>query len=172
MLLTRCGNWLAKFLTNVPRASDASEDPCELAGHEVVARMLYSQNHFSGSKQRPRPAAFIPPASGELSTIHITGLADIAIWEIGLNTLGDQRGRDKIYARADIPVKQLREHKLRAVLDNKPFKRHASVLGWPEEADPDQRKERWKEICVTLSASPEVLLVIPPEPIVREGFRP
>lgn len=133
--------------------------------------MLHAKSQFWSSRKRPKPVAFIPPPSGELSTIHITGLADTTIWEIGRNTLGEQRGRDKIYARADIPVKQLLEQKLRAVLDNKPFKRHTSVLGWPEESDANQRKERWLEIGVTLSASPEVFLVIPPEPITRRGIQ-
>jgi len=74
-------------------------------------------------------------------------------------------GRDTIYARADVPVEQFLQQRLRAIRDDKPFIRHTSVLGWPTIADPNERKERWKEICLGLSESPDVKLVIPPAPI-------
>jgi hypothetical protein len=57
--------------------------------------------------------------------------------------------------------------KLRAVRDDDPFARHTLVLGWPDVDDPNQRKEQWKEICLALSQSLHVALVIPPAPIVR-----
>jgi len=129
--------------------------------------MLYTKSHFSTLNKRSKPAAFNPAPHNSLSVVHITGLDDRAVWEVGRNTLGKQRGRGKIYARVDVPVEQFLKQKLRAVLDNKPFKRHTSVMGWPEETDPNQRKERWKEISVALSASPEVVLVIPSSPIIK-----
>lgn len=89
------------------------------------------------------------------------------MWEIAVRALRDQPGRDQIHARADIQVDELLERKLRAVRDDDPFTRHTLVLGWPDVADPDQRKEQWKEICLALSQCPGVHLVIPPSPIVR-----
>lgn len=129
--------------------------------------MLYAHNQFSALKKRPRPAAFNPYPHSALSVIHVTGMGDIAVWEVGRYTLGTQPGRDKIYARADVPVAELLKQHLTAFLDNKPFKRHTSIVGWPDESDPIERKARWKQICIALSASPEVLLVIPSSPIVK-----
>ena len=129
--------------------------------------MLYSKNQFSRQKNRPKPAAFDPSPNTSLSVVHITRLSDGGTWELARNTLGSQPGRDKIYARVDIPVAQLIKQNLRAIRDDMPFVRHTSVLGWPSIADPNERKERWKEICLALSEGPELLLVIPATPIVR-----
>ncbi len=148
------------------RVEGRSEDPRELTPGEVVARILYTKSHFSRERKRPKPGAFNPSPYTELSGIHVTGLADPVIWEIARNTMRDHPGRNTIYARADVPVEQFLEQKLRAVLDDKPFKRHASVVGWPIIADQDQRKERWKEICLALSESPQVQLVLPATPVV------
>jgi len=162
----RCGNWLVRLLRRLLRVEGRSEDPRELTPGEVVARILYTKSHFSRERKRPKPGAFNPSPYTELSGIHVTGLADPVIWEIARNTMRDHPGRNTIYARADVPVKQFLEQKLRAVLDDKPFKRHASVVGWPIIADQDQRKERWKEICLALSESPQVQLVLPQTPVV------
>jgi hypothetical protein len=143
-----------------------SQVPRELAPSEVVARILYSKNQFSRQRMRPKQSAFYPPPSMKLSGIHVTDLADAAIWDIAeKNTMRDEAGRDTIYARADVPVEQFRKQKLQAIRDDKPFSRHTSVVGWPATADVNERKERWKEICLGLSESLEVELVIPPTPI-------
>jgi hypothetical protein len=94
-------------------------------------------------------------------------LSHAAVWTVAISALRDQPGRDQIQARADIPVDELLGRKLRAVRDDDPFTRHTLVLGWPEAADSNQRKEQWKEICLALSQCPRVELVIPPAPIVR-----
>jgi hypothetical protein len=102
----------------------------------------------------------------ELSGIHVTDLLDSTIWEIAeKNTMRNEPGRDTIYARADVPVEQFRQQRLRALRDDKPFIRHTSVLGWPAINDANERKEAWKEICLALSEAPEVKLAIPPAPI-------
>lgn len=120
------------------------------------------------SASRPKPEAFSPPADNKLSVAHSTGLPDRDVWEIArLHALGTQPGRDKIHGRADIPVKALVERKLRAVRDDIPFKRHTSVIGWPDPNDPDERKRQRKQICLELSQDPDVKLVIPESPIIR-----
>jgi hypothetical protein len=167
-LLLLCRNWLATLLKLDPADREvAASIPIELQNHDVVARLLYTKNHFSSQKSRPKPAAFDPWPYNELSTVHVTGLADVAVWEVAVNTLTDQSGRSRIYARADVPVNELTKLKLRAVRDDDPFTRHTLVLGWPNVDDANQRKEQWKEICLALSQSPQVALVIPPAPIVR-----
>ena len=86
--------------------------PYELASREFVARFIYSRNHLSPSNGRPRPGAFNPSPHDKLSVAHSTGLFDHEVWEIGMLTLGTQPGRDKIYGRADVPVKELNERML------------------------------------------------------------
>ena len=138
-LLARCGNWLARQLKSAKSSKDRASIPHELSADAVVSRLLYTKNHFSRPRNRPKPAAFDPSPYNELSTIHTTGLSHAAVWDVAVSALGDQPGRNQIHARADIPVNELLEHKLRAVRDNDPFTRHTLVLGWPEVADPNQR---------------------------------
>ena len=161
----RCLNWLATLLRRARHIENVFHVPCELAPSEVVARVLYSTSRFSRQKNRPKPNAFDPSPHMELSGIHVTGLPDSTIWRIAKGTMRDQPGRDTIYARADVPVEQFVKQKLRAIRDDQPFERHTSVVGWPAITDTNERKERWKEICLALSESPEVQLVIPATPI-------
>jgi len=118
---------------------------------------------------RPKPAAFDPPPNKSLSVVHATGLQEQEVWEIGKLTLGTQPGRDKIHGRADLPVKALVKRKLRAFLDDNPFKRHTSVVGWPKPEDADERKQQRKQICLELSLDPDVKLVLPESPVARSG---
>lgn len=149
------------------RAETVSEERRELASYEVVTRILCSKNQFSPMRQRPKPGAFDLTPHLELSGIHVTGLSDSAIWAIAVNTLGDRPGRTTIYARADVPVGEFLEQKLKAIRDDNPFERHTSITGWPVAKDANVQKENWKAICLALSESLAVKLVIPPVPIAR-----
>jgi hypothetical protein len=143
-------------------------DARQLPIGELVARFIYSEKRMSKSTSRPRPDAFYPPSDNQLSTVHSTGLADVEVWDIGRrHALSNQPGRDKIHGRADLPVKSLVERKLCAIRDDDPFERHTSVVGWPQTADPDERKQQIKQICLELSQDPEVRLAIPVNPVSR-----
>ena len=98
---------------------------------------------------------------------HSSGLVDTQVWPLAVGTLIDEPGRDTVYARADIPVRELFPHKLRAVRDDSPFERHSIVVGWPESDDQDKRKEQCKLICLQLSQCDEIKLLVPDEPITR-----
>lgn len=156
----RFHGWLARVFPRRIHVEASSSTPRELGAEELVSRVIYSRRHFSPSTGRAKPNAFNPFPHNELSTIYITGLGDLAIWKIARSTVGTQPGRDTIYARADVPVKEFLREKLKTILDNKSFERHTSIVGWPDMDDPNQRKECWKEICVKLSESPETKLVI------------
>lgn len=119
---------------------------------------------MSTQHARPKPGAFSPSPHDELSVVHSTGLGDGDVWKIGALTLGTEPPRDKIHGRADIPVKTLVERKLRAIRDDNPFTRHTSVVGWPDSADLDERKQERKQICLELSQDLRVKLVIPDSP--------
>lgn len=160
-----CGNWLLSLFARPNDKDDRSGVPYELAASEMVSRVLYSTRQFSRSRMRPQPGAFDPSPHMELSGIHITGLQEPAIWEVARNTLGTRPGRTTIYARADVLVDALIAQKLQSIRDDCPFVRHTSVKGWPRLADPDQQKERWKAICLALSESRDISLVVPTDPI-------
>lgn len=116
---------------------------------------------------RPKPGVFNPSPHMELSVVHSSRLADREIWSIGKGTLGDGPGRTRIYGRADVPVQSFLDVKLRALRDDKPFKRHTSILDWPIGSDANDTKELWKQICLELSEDPRVGLSLPAEPVVR-----
>jgi hypothetical protein len=136
-----------------------------LGTSELVARFIYSSSRISVTKGRIKPAAFDPPPDAALSVVHSTGLLDAEVWETGLLTLSSQSGRSTIYGRADIPVKVLADQALKAILDNKPFPRHTSVIGWPTSSDENERKSLTKLICLRLSEDPSIKLVCPDTPI-------
>lgn len=162
-LRMRCGGWLSSVFRRRPDAR--GDGPYELASSETVARIIYSTRHFSHSRMRPKSSAFDPSPYTQLSGIHVTGLPDAEIWQVAKNTARGARGRETIYARADIPVRDLINQKLRAIRDDDPFVRHTSIEGWPQMADLNERKERWKAICLALSESRDVSLVVPKTPI-------
>lgn len=165
----RWANWFGTQLRGRPaeHKGGLTYDTRELAASELVARFIYSRSKMSKQQGRPKPGAFDPSPYNKLSVAHSTGLQDLDVWEIGRLTLGTQPGREKIHGRADIPVKSLVDSKLSAMRDDNPFKRHTSVIGWPESADSDERKQLWLDICLALSQDPDVKLVIPETPIIR-----
>ena len=169
-LFLHCADWLAQR----QRSKDAehtgkpsSVDSFELAANELVTRFIYHHSQINKPQTRLLRGAFDPGRYDELSVVHSTGLPDTDVWEIGKLTLGTQIGRDKIRGRADVPVKALIRNKLRAIRDDKPFKRHTSVVGWPNPDDPDQKKQQRIDICLKLSQDPDVKLFIPESPITR-----
>jgi hypothetical protein len=141
--------------------------PHELGTSELVARFIYSSSRMSVTTGRIKPSAFDPPPDGALSAVHSTGLLDADVWSIGLLTLSSQPGRSTIHGRADIPVKALIDQALKAILDNKPFLRHTSVVGWPDSSDVNERKALTKLICLKLSENPSIKLVRPDTPITH-----
>ena len=164
-LLTRFGGWLANRARR--RTSRAAEMSVPLPDQDTVTRLLYTKSHFSRQTNRPKPAAFDPSPHTELSTMHITGMTSDAVWRHSEHALGDQPGRQAILSRADVPVALLTAEKLRAVRDDDPFERHTLVLGWPEIEDANERKAAWKQICLHLSQSDAVRLVLPSAPVRR-----
>lgn len=132
-----------------------------------MARFICSERHVRKSDGRPRPGAFSPSPYKELSVAHTTGLAEAEVWEIGKKTLTPDPGRDKIYARADIPVQSLLDVRLRTLRDDKPYPRHTLVLDWPLGSDDDETKALQKQVCLDLSEDLRIKLAVPDAPITR-----
>lgn len=123
----------------------------ELDGDERLTRFLYSRSQYSPKADKPKPSAFNQAPYDELSTAHITGLTDEAVWELSKSALGSHTGRDKIYARGDLEVAEVLKQRLKAIRDDEPFARHAVIVGWPQLSDAAERKERWLQIALDLS---------------------
>ena len=154
-LLSHCFNWIQRRRRR-QLGGDAPEQlsgPRILASSELVTRFVYSKSNI-------RKAPHM-----ELSGVQSSGLNDSEIWGVGTQTLGTQPGRGTIYGRADIPVQSLLDVMLRALRDDKPFKRHTSVIDWPIGSDGNETKERWKQITLELSEDPRVQLVLPATPV-------
>ncbi len=137
--------------------------PGGLGPEEMVCRFIYTKKNIT-SEKKPRRNAFEPPDDRQLSTAHSTNLSNDNIWLLARKTLGPTRR--KVFARVDLLVRDLIEHKLRAVRDDDPFERHTIVVGWPDSADDDDRKAKTLEICLALCHAPSMNLELPPEVIV------
>jgi hypothetical protein len=168
-LLLHCANWL---LTKWSKGSAGAEPqtvfvPYVLSADERVSRFIYTHRNIRRTAHRPKPGAFDPSPYMELSVAHTSNLSDAQVWRIGGQTLGSQPGRSTIYARADIPVLCLSDVKLRALRDDRRFRRHTSVIDWPLGSDTNETKALWKEICLELSEDLRVNLAVSPGPVVR-----
>jgi hypothetical protein len=128
-----------------------------------VARFLYSRSQYSPTARKPKPSAFNPEPYDELSTAHITGVPEDAIWQISRATLGVQPGRSQVYGRGDLQVADVIAQQLRAIRNDDPFERHTVIVDWPVLSDVAERKARWKEIALQLSQA--ATLHICPAPI-------
>lgn len=163
---SRFVNWLESLRLRRPKSAPGQNEgiPRDLAPCELVTRFIFNERHCHKATGRPHLNAFMPPLSRKLSVVHSTGLAEEEIWQVGQFTVGSGPGRTKICARADVPVACFNTHSLSAIRDDKPFKRHTSVVGWPDEKDEGQTKARWKQICLQLSLDERICLVRPSTP--------
>lgn len=146
----------------MPNPADAAARG-ELGPQEMVSRFIYTEKNIKTSERRPRPNAFKPPPDRQLSTAHCTSLTNEDIWLLARKTLGPNRR--KVYARADLMVRDLIEHRLCAIRDDDPFERHAIVIGWPDSGDADEEKSKTNEICLALCHAPSMSLELPLEEI-------
>jgi hypothetical protein len=146
-----------------PNKENAEDQPVPrvLTPDEVVTRFIYTNSNIQKTKARPKPGVFYPPRTMDLSVVHSSGLSHREIWEIAERTRGNQPCRDTIRGRADIPVQSLADVKLRALRDDKPFKRHTCVIDWPIGSDENDAKALWNQICLTLSEDIRISLVLP-----------
>lgn len=121
---------------------------------EFLARFLTQSNQFSQEKRIAKPAAFLPDAKGERSVFR-----------------HGKEPRDRLWALAGIHLKPgkpvrgaaiLAAHDVRAaaldVIASEPPPRHANIIGWPSESDPQETKAKQKEKALTLVARATLVL--------------
>jgi hypothetical protein len=99
----------------------------DLRNEEVLARYLYSKNHFR-SDNTVKHHAFMPPVDKRLSIFRTYGLVEEEIWALGATLRAEA-----LVARADTTVLNVKDAGL-TVEPDEPPERHACIVGWP----PDQ----------------------------------
>jgi hypothetical protein len=168
-LLSRCASWIRRKSRNPLDSANPEQVPVPrvLTPDELVTRFIYSEKNIRKSTKRPKRGAFDPSPYMELSVVHSSGLSDNDVWRLGKQTVGNAPGRSKIHARADIPVQSLTDVKLRALRDDKPFRRHTSVIDWPIGVDGNDTKALWLQICLELSEDHRIRLELLPTPVVQ-----
>jgi hypothetical protein len=101
---------------------------------EILCRFIFSRAHFVYSSRRVKGDAFLPTKKPprETSVSRIVGLKDHSVWRIGEAVA--QTSQRVLHARGDVLAKAVFAVGLEIRPDNKP-KRHAAIVGWPEEKD-------------------------------------
>lgn len=113
-------------------ASDRRPDllPARVADSEPLTRFLFSDKLFAASKSRVKRHAFTP-RNGEASIFRTLNLSDQAIWEVGKENVGEDRGQQP-RARADLSAKSVRQASLDVVAETSRHPRHGNIVDWPE----------------------------------------
>ena len=134
----------------------ATPDPVPaLTDEDPLARFILSEYHFAATKNRVKPAAFLPLPDGTTSVFAIRSLLEGDVWELGQVFVATP-GRRTLRARADTAVRDVKAASLQVVLDNTP-PRHANIAGWP--AEKSARKLCAEELAAsaTLNLAPAAL---------------
>jgi hypothetical protein len=154
-------SWLSRFraLFESTSAAPLPNLSSTLLETEELSRFLFDRRRFKAPTETAAAIihrkAFEPAKDRTTSVFRVFALSEAGIWDLGEREVGrvlDQR----VLARADITVSNVRRHKkLRVDADDDP-PRHAAILGWPEN------KEEQMSLCQELAAD-AVLTVRPTE---------
>ena len=108
-----------------------------VSDNERLSRFIFSDKHFSKSKNQVKAAAFMPPNPPRrlaLSVYRSGSLSENQVWNIGRKYVEKVRTDDKkIQARADIDVKVVRQATLEVISKPDPHPLHADIIGWTLE---------------------------------------
>ncbi len=103
--------------------------PEPVADPETLSRFIFDRKHIR-SNNTLRHSAFMPNKYGETSVFRISGISQEQIWEIASDVA---RLRDKqLLGRGDILASTVFSKDLQ-VIPREPPKRHANILGWPND---------------------------------------
>lgn len=108
-------------------------NPHDMADPQNIVRFILESNKYSKDKNIVKGGAFLPDPRRETSVMHIAGLDDNEIWEIGKKTVAEPRNKP-LRARADVISTIIENEGLKiehAPVEGNPY--HANITGWPEE---------------------------------------
>jgi hypothetical protein len=124
--------------------------PETVADDEDLARILRSSGHFSSNSIKA--SAFMPAKDGMTSVIRHGAERQDELWRVAEVVLGTSVKHGAAICRARV----IRSERL-DVLPDEPPPRHANIVGWPSNADPELQKAQQKEIALAI-ASQSVLV--------------
>ena len=126
--------------------------PESIADEEDLARVLRSSGH--SSSDYVKGSAFMPAKDGMTSVIRHGAEPVEELWRVAEAVLGSSIRHGAAIFKAAV----VRAERLDVVADEPP-PRHANIIGWPTNADPELQKAQQKEIALAI-ASQSVLVKI------------
>lgn len=121
--------------------------PEHVGDEEDLARFLTQSSQFNTIMVKP--AAFVPSAKdGETSVSRHGADPAVRLWAMGLQAAGTR----SLYGAAIVKARVVRETTLEAEADEPP-PRHAMIVGWPSDADPELQKAKRKELAIRLASA-------------------
>ncbi len=126
--------------------------PEHVGDDEDLARVLRHSSYYSRSGAKA--VAFLPASDGATSVIrHGAGPQD-ELWKAASEVTGSEIR----FGMAICPCKVVRQRKLEVRSDEPPA-RHANIVDWPVDPDPDLQKARRKQIALEIAGSSRLILV-------------
>lgn len=110
--------------------------------NELLARFIFSKQHFSRENNRVKHNAFLPTPEGETSVSRIDTLDENAVWTIGQEVASVRQ--QMLYGRGDIKASRVFSIGLNVVPTETP-PHHANIVKWP--AEKSEQKLRAMELA-------------------------
>jgi hypothetical protein len=127
--------------------------PDSVANEEDLARVLRSSGHYSSSFVKA--AAFMPaPKDAMTSVIRHGSEPREELWKLAELFLGIPPRHGAAICKARV----VREQSLE-VGAKEPPPRHANIVGWPVNADPELQKAQQKELALAIAAQSELVRI-------------
>jgi hypothetical protein len=119
--------------------------PESIADEEDLSRVLRSSGHYSSTCVKA--AAFLPAKDGMTSVIRHGAVPVGELWRAAEAVLGEPIRHGAAICQAAV----IRAERL-DVRAHEPPPRHANIVGWPANADPDLQKAQQKEIALAIAS--------------------
>jgi hypothetical protein len=119
---------------------------------ENLARFLIQSNHFNQSGVKP--VAFLPNLKNGETSVFRHGVENLeSLWRIGHEHMANNRTLHGVaIVKANIVRKAILD-----VVAKEPPARHANIIDWPCNADPELQKAKQKDIANQIAQHAELL---------------
>lgn len=119
--------------------------PDSIADDEDLARVLRSSGHYTSTYVKG--PAFLPAKDGQTSVIRHGAEPREDLWRAAETVLGESVKHGAAICKAKV----IRAERLDVVAAEPP-PRHANVIGWPTNDDPELQKAQQKEIALAIAS--------------------
>ena len=125
--------------------------PDLVADDELLARFLRFSSQFSALGIKA--LAFLPAKDDMTSVVRHAAEPCAELWDLGAVFLGPDT---KIYGAAVFTADNVRRANIDVVAAEPP-PRHANLVGWPVNADPELQKAQRKKIALAIAAQSDLV---------------